>query len=107
MRQEAPKYIPTEPYKRLISILRSYKDDVAELDKLTDDGSKRYAELSRRVNAVRKCLDRLTEEQRVVLEQNLLNGVALIYCYTTRAEFTVKLWRKKFLLDLAKELGEI
>lgn len=107
MRQEAPKYIPTEPYKRLISILRSYKDDVAELDKLTDDGSKRYAELSRRVNAVRKCLDRLTEEQRVVLEQNLLDGISLQYCFTSRDFSTVKRWRKLFLLDLAKELGEI
>ena len=107
MRQEAPKYIPTEPYKRLLSILRSYKDDVAELEKLTDDGSKRYAELSRRVNAVSKCLDKLTEEQRLILEQNLLDGMSLIYCYTTKAELTVKRWRKSFLLDLAKELGEI
>lgn len=107
MRTEIPKYIPDEPYKRIVSIMRSYRNDCEAIKQITDHDSKRYAELSRRITAVNCSLDKLEPEARNVIIQNMMDGIALEYCYTQKSMRTCQRWRKQFMLDLGYELGEI
>lgn len=105
MRTYVPAYIPAEPYKRLLSYMRSYAEDIAALK--GQCSAVRRTELRRRTKAITDTLDEFDEDVKTVLRQNLVDGLPIEQCFTECSESTVRRWRKEFLTSLGKKLGEI
>ncbi len=129
-----PKYLEKETYRRVLSVAKSYQDDLKKIKiiendcimatskpnnfgvrnniisdptfNITQQIEKHTALLRKRTNAVENTLNKFPQEEQKIIKQNIFCGIPLIYCDTQKSERTGKRIRHNFLMLLALELGE-
>lgn len=135
MRTYYPKYLEKEIYKRVLSIARSYYQDLNKIKQIENDyiyttsrpdgagGRNSYISdptfnianqiekhtklLRNRTEAVSMVLAMFSEEEQDTIKQNIMQGVPMIYCDTNKSERSVQKIRHDFLITLAIKLGEL
>lgn len=133
MRRYYPKYLDKEVYKRVLSVARSYYQDLNKIKQIENDyifmssqsngaGSNNITDttfnkvyqiekhtklLRQRTKAVEKSMSKFTDEEQNIIRQNIMQEVPMIYCDTSKSERSIKTIRHGFLMLLANELGEV
>lgn len=127
------KYIDKEVYKRVLSVARSYYQDLNKIKQIETDyifmssqshgaGGNNISDptysivnqiekhtkvLRSRTTAVEKALSKFNPKERDLIMQNLINNNPILYCNTLVSEVTAKRLRQRFIICLASELGEV
>lgn len=133
MRTYCPNYIDKEIYKRVLSVAKSYYDDLNKIKQIESDylyissskGSVKSGSISDptyskmiqiekhtkvlkyRTDAVKNTLKVFSNEEKDVLIQNIVKGIPMIYCNTQKSERSIQRLRHSFVMLLATELGEV
>lgn len=133
MREYVPQYLEKETYRRVLSVARSYYQDLNKIRQIENDiimatsrpeagGRSSYISdttynqaqqiekytsvLRARTDAVEWALSKFNEHEQDAIKQNLFKGIPMIYCDVKYSERGMQRLRHDFLMMLAIELGE-
>lgn len=114
MREYIPKskFIRPEVWKRITSVIKDYKQLVAEYQELCSKPKKernttREKELSRKISSFDVIWSSTDEETRQLIELKFMKGKTYRDMWLPMSESTMKRMVGKFVRELGKQLGEI
>lgn len=110
-KQRIPKYIRREPWKRITSVIRDYKQLKLEYEELQRDPAShstvRTKELKRKITAFRVVFEKADGETQELIQQKFWNQKTYRDILVPMSESTMKRYIRRFVLEVGKNLGEI
>lgn len=107
MRHYIPRYIPSEPWKRITSVIRDYANMVDELASGADCSDAHRLELQRKVAAFEVVWSRTDDTTRQIVKMKFVERKTYRDMWLPMSESSMKRLIREFIQDLGHELGEI
>lgn len=112
MREYIPKskHIRPEVWKRIISVIKDYKQLTAEFSTIcsnTEASLLRRNEVGRKIFAFEYVWSNADEETRQLIQLKFMEGKTYRNMWLPMSESTMKRMVKKFVQELGRQLGEI
>ena len=110
-REYIPKYIRSEAWKRITSVIRDYNQLKLEYEELQRDPANhstvRAKELKRKITAFRVVFEKADGETQELIQQRFWNKKTYRDILVPMSESTMKRYIRRFVLEVGQNLGEV